>query len=314
MASNRSKFADMLYCQHLTDDPCRFFRNKGAVAGVFLIAGLAAASIVLFLFFFVRRRRRTRRLELDNAMNSALAAHGFNRTPLDVDADDEDKDMAQHHGSGSFGMATMSSLPSGGARPSSAYFDDPQGSGSTPRDPDFDPYAAYASGSGNVGGSVHPPPAAAGGLFSTRTREGYMPARTSSPPPLGHGHNASTSTGMGSLAGYGGAGHAQRESAWSFEPLIAAAGLATPPLPATPGPVATPGAPPVPARNPRRPSAATPPAQFLALGGEEDEDAGDAGDAGGASGMPTMERNQSETSIYSDDDQLVDLLPRPLEV
>lgn len=280
----------------LTTCISRFFRNKGAVAGVFLVAGLAAASILLFLFFFIRRRRRTRRLEMDHAMNSALAAHGFTRTPLDG-GDDDEGGMAEapRQGSGSFGMATMSSVPSGGGRPPSAYLDDPGAgpSNSNARDrdnPDFDPYAAY-------GTAVHPPAPSASGLFNTRTREGYAPARTSSPPPpsappLGQGHNhshtASTSS-MGPMLG-----HAQHESAGSFEPLLAAAGF----LPATPDPAVTAGPPAVPPRSPKRPPAAPP----------GDDDVVGAGDHDGAS------EKVSASSLYSDDDQLVDLLPRPLEV
>ncbi len=245
---------------------------------MFLIAGLAAASIVLFLFFFIRRRRRTRRIELNNAMDSVLAAHGFNRRPLD--GDDDDRDMAQARSS-SFGIGTLSSLPSAGGRPPSGYMDEPPiASGS-------DPYAAY--------GTVHPPPPTASGLFSGR-KDGYAPARTSS-PPLGHNHSASSSSmGMG---------HVPRESAGSFEPLLAAAGMGTPSLPSNAGAIAmsnSMGPPTVPPRSPRRPSVVT-------VSGE---------DGGETNRTTTTEPlRDSASSVYSDtemDNQLVDLLPRPLEV
>ena len=182
----------------------------------------------------------------------------------------------------------MSSLPSGAGRPSSRYLDDPAAGplSDSPRDPDFDPYASY--------GNVHPPPASASALISQRTREGYVPARTSSPPPpMGPSHSHATSTSSV------GVGHVQRDSVASLEPLIAAAGIATPPLPTPPVPVAATNSsgPPIPPRSPRRPPAV--PAVVAT------EDAG-----ADIKGMPSV----SASSVYSDDDQLVDLLPRPLEV
>jgi hypothetical protein len=243
---------------------CRFFTNKGAVAGVFLIVGLAAASIVLFLFFFIKRRRRNRRLEYDTAVASTLAAAGFNRTALDGD-DDEGKVMAERRRSSPSATRTMSSLPSlGGMQP---YTDDPSG-----RPRDFDPYVAY--------GAVPPqtPPASA-------RRDGYFPARTSS-PPLMHSHSASTSS-MGHAMG-----HVPRESAGSHEPLLATPGPSAS-VPSTPGPIvpsSSTGAPYIPPKSPRRyagqPPEAPPP-------------------------------RDSASSVYSNDegeadDQLVDLTPKPL--
>lgn len=243
----------------------RFFNNKGAVAGVFLIVGLAAASIVLFLFFFIRKRRRNRRLEYDTAVASTLAAAGYTRTPLDGD-DDGGKVMSQRRGSTPSALNTISSMPSAG-RPE-PYRDDPTDRG--PRD--FDPYAAY----GTVPPQTPPPV----------RKDGYVPARTGS-PPLGHSHSASTSS-MGHAIG-----HATRESAGSFEPLLAAGSGSVPP---TPGPVASSSSsgPPVPPRSPNRP-----PAQV------SDEEAH----------HPIRD---SASSVYSNgeaDDLLVDLTPRqPLEV
>ena len=184
----------------------RFFSNKGAVAGVFLIVGLAAASIVLFLFFFIKRRRRNRRLEYDSAVASTLAAAGFNRTPVDGDDDEGGGQMRQRRQSSPSALRTMSSVPSMATQPQ-RYTDDPAGAR------DFDPYAAY-----NAVPPQTPP-------VSMR-KDGYFPARTSSPPPLGHSHSASTSS-MGHPAG-----HIPRESAGSFEPLLVAGGSGSaPPTP-----------------------------------------------------------------------------------
>lgn len=190
----------------------QFFRNKGAVAGVFLIVGLAAASILLFLFFFIRRRRSTRIMEHDTTVASTLAAAGFNRTPLDGD-DFGGPRMRQRHGSEVSGNPfrdTVSSLPSAtGGRPPSAYMDDPAAGPEAAHDGEFDPYAAY--------GTIHPPPAASLGMSRN---DGYAPARTSSPPLAAvyaghsnHGHSHSTrsestsSVGLGHMARASGSSH-----------------------------------------------------------------------------------------------------------
>ena len=60
----------------------RFSRNKGAVAGVFLIVGIAGAAILLFLFFALRRRRRIKRNERDAAFAASLGPQS--RVPFEV--------------------------------------------------------------------------------------------------------------------------------------------------------------------------------------------------------------------------------------
>ncbi|THH34006.1 hypothetical protein EUX98_g134 [Antrodiella citrinella] len=197
---------------------------------------LAAASIVLFLYFFIRRRRRTARLEHDAAVASTLAEAGFNRTP--VDGDDDDVRMRQN----SFGTRTFGSIPSAsqpgtlasaGGAPPERYLDDPF---AAPPPLEFNPYDGF--------GAIAAPAAAVAGT----SRNGYAPARTSSPPPGGgHSHNHSYSSSSG--------GHAARESAGSFEPLLAQYNKSsgpTPPL--TPGVSPNSLAPPpvVPPRNPAR--------------------------------------------------------------
>ncbi|KAG8725926.1 hypothetical protein FRC12_023879 [Ceratobasidium sp. 428] len=64
-----------------------FFRNKGAVAGVFLVVGIAGAAILLFLFFALRRRRRMKRNERDAAIAASLGPQS--RVPFEDDDDDE---------------------------------------------------------------------------------------------------------------------------------------------------------------------------------------------------------------------------------
>lgn len=138
-----------------------FFKNTGAVAGVFVLVGLAAAAIVLWVLFGLRRRRRNRRIEHDTAVSATLAAAGFHRAPLD------DDELRGNDSRGSRGFATpememlpaaavgtRSSVPSAGR--SSGYLDTPG------HDEAFNPYHDYV-----VAGPT----------------EGYIPARTSSPPP-----------------------------------------------------------------------------------------------------------------------------------
>ncbi|KAF9457072.1 hypothetical protein BDZ94DRAFT_1274176 [Collybia nuda] len=180
-----------------------FFRNTGAVAGVFVLVGLAAASILLWIFFAVRRRRRTQRLEHDTAVSATLAAVGFHRTPLDDDDDHvnssrrsrlDSAEMNQRSSSG-FANGTISSIPSGGRV--SAYMDSPH-----PDDQDaFNPYTDY----------VVPPGA----------RDGYISGRTSSPPPVAFYNGPYRErTGSGS-AGEHVISHSASHSAGSYEPLLA---------------------------------------------------------------------------------------------
>lgn len=195
---------------------CRFFRNKGAVAGVFIIVGLTAASIVLFLFFYIRRRRRNQRLEHDAAVASTLAAAGYNRRPLDGD-DDEEKALGQpstpapsatistmHNSNAS--LAALNLYAATGLRPPAGEGNaDASGSGAGA---DFDPYAVPSAG----GDPVSPPPPA-------QRKDGYVAARTSSPPPPGAytrrpAHSSTTST---SSMGWG---HAAKGSISSTEPLL----------------------------------------------------------------------------------------------
>ncbi|KAI0724607.1 hypothetical protein C8T65DRAFT_734215 [Cerioporus squamosus] len=206
----------------------QFLRNKGAVAGVFLIVGLAAASILLFIVCYIRRRRRTQRLEHDTAVASTLAAAGYNRRPLDGDDDEEKGDRrmstpsALTHQNSSFSSAAM--LVGGGA--AGAHPPAAEDGNTAPSTPgvgsEFDPYAAV--------GTVHPPPAAV--FPNAIRRDGYTPARTTSPPPPGawqRQHTQSTSTS--SSLGYG---HGAKASVGSTEPLLAGYYSGAPTEPSTP--------------------------------------------------------------------------------
>ena len=77
----------------------RFFHNTGAVAGVFLIVGLAAATICLWIFFFIRRRRRRRRIDHQSEVSATLAAAGYNRAPIDDEDFGPSLGMRQRFGS-----------------------------------------------------------------------------------------------------------------------------------------------------------------------------------------------------------------------
>jgi hypothetical protein len=180
----------------------RFFRNTGAVAGVFVLVGLAAASIILWIFFALRRRRRTQRLEHDTAVSATLAAAGFHRTPLDDDDDQPSGSRRSRFGSPdvemtqrSSAIGTLSSAPSAGRI--SAYLD-----ASHPEDRDpFNPYAEHGTTSG--------------------TREGYFHRRTSSPPPVAFYNGPYRDRTESGSAGDHVHGHSASYSAASYEPLLA---------------------------------------------------------------------------------------------
>ena len=205
----------------------RFFSNKGAVAGVFLIVGLLVTSVAIWIVFAVHRRRKRRHLEHE----AALAAPVGHRSPLEDEDDDIGKGMAQ----------TNNTLPVT-AHPPSAYFD--EFGGNNPNDGAYDPYVGYA----------HPQPAGIGAVASG----GYVQARSSSPPPaspdpstLSYGHGRQPSGSNSAENGQ----HSRNYSFSSYEPLLSAAGLGNKTPPSTPGLNAT-KAPTPPPRNPNRPSSA----------------------------------------------------------
>ncbi|KAG5647957.1 hypothetical protein DXG03_006991 [Asterophora parasitica] len=211
----------------------QFFHNTGAVAGVFVVVGLAAASILLWILFAVRRRRRTRRIEHDTAVSATLAAAGFHRTPLNDDDDDLNNHPRSRYGSPAVEMHQRSSTGSGfasaapsGTRTSHGYMDVPY-----PDDPEaFNPYQDY----------VVPPNAA-------------IPSGANPPPVAfynGPYRSRNASVGSGSAGDHGNR-HSASQSG-SYEPLLAnyyrpstSPPLASPPLP-------TAGPPNPPPRNPAR--------------------------------------------------------------
>jgi hypothetical protein len=72
-----------------------FFDNTGAVAGTFVVIGLAVTAGILAFVFLMLRRRRRQRLDRDVAAAAAAAAasHHHTRTPFD-----DDDEMAQYGG------------------------------------------------------------------------------------------------------------------------------------------------------------------------------------------------------------------------
>ncbi|KIK96270.1 hypothetical protein PAXRUDRAFT_319722 [Paxillus rubicundulus Ve08.2h10] len=187
-----------------------FLRNTGAVVGVFVVVGLAAASIMLWILFAVRRRQGMRRIEQDTAVEAAVAAAGFNRVPLDDDNEDGGArppymrshfslEMGRRGGSFGLGSGGSGSLPTSGRPPS--------GASDVLAVHGFNPYADYPvehQASDHV--------------------KGYLPVRTASPPP---GAERPTPLGAGTDE-FGSArdrrssfGHTPTYSVGSFEPLLA---------------------------------------------------------------------------------------------
>ncbi|KAF9270090.1 hypothetical protein L218DRAFT_12372 [Marasmius fiardii PR-910] len=192
IARERSKYS--INYQSVYFAPPRFFKNTGAVAAVFVLVGLAAASIVLFLFFYICRRRRRQISEHE----VALAVASSTRTPLDDDEFGPASLPEMAH------RSTMGSIPIS-TRTSTLFNDDPSGPNGTNGD-FFNPYADFGHG--------HPVP-------MNSAVGGYIPARTCSPPPPPGTFNPlspqSSETGNGT-----GHGHYASHSVSSYEPLLAA--------------------------------------------------------------------------------------------
>ncbi|KAJ3750456.1 hypothetical protein DFH05DRAFT_1531921 [Lentinula detonsa] len=253
-----------------------FLQNTPAVAGVSVLAGLAATSIIIFLVFYIRRRRRRARIEHDTAVSATLAAAGFTRKALDDDVDDgpastatgryRDSDgdpfganRSMSHSAGSGGVLEMgqrsSSHLSGRNSAYSANIANP-GNG-------YNPYAEFghavpmgpsASSPTGYPPSSYVPPGSASG-------PGYIPVANGergSPVP---GHSPGPSIGGSAVLGERGHGH--NASAGSYEPLLESRTAAPTPPP----------------RNPRRligsstqPETPSPPSTSGAWGAQEKKD------------------------------------------
>jgi LPXTG-motif cell wall-anchored protein len=161
----------------------RFFHNTGAVTGVFLIVGLAAATICLWIFFFIRRRRRRRRIDHEIEVSESLTAAGYNRAPID------DEDIGQ-----GFGMRQRFGSLSSHPTLSTPITDDERAADATGPVNLYDPYADYGR---PVAGS------------------GYIPARSESPS---QGRNSMSYTSTGSRRT--GSGHVPQHSMGSADQLL----------------------------------------------------------------------------------------------
>lgn len=170
-----------------------FFQNKGAVAGVFLIVGIAGAAILLFFFFTYRRRRR----QMQQEHEAAIAASSGPQSRVPFEDDDDDEPTNNSHGMiqrNPFAYTTGTPRAVG---QHGEYLGAAKGS----YEP-YDPYASYpvptASSSGHQHSTVHTrigsggldgyeydyrhyrPPSAGGGVPDPRTSPTF-PRRAMSP-------------------------------------------------------------------------------------------------------------------------------------
>jgi len=190
----------------------QFFKNKGAVAGVSLIIGLAAATICLWIFFFLRKRRRRRRIEHNAAVSQSLSDAGYNRAP--IDDEDYGPGVRQRFGS-------LSSHPTIGTPITDEERAAEAGPGTVNL---YDPYAEY-------GRPV--------------TGSGYIPARPDSPSQNSRTADDTYSSGASRRTG---SMHISQHGSGSGDPLLAS--MALPPQ-AIPRPFTLTN-PTVPIRNPKR--------------------------------------------------------------
>ena len=192
----------------------RFFHNTGAVAGVFLIVGLAAATICLWIFFFIRRRRRRRRIDHAIEVSATLSAAGYNRAPIDDEDLGPGPGMRQRFGS--FSSHPTISTP--------ITDEERRAEATVPSANLYDPYAEF-------GRPV--------------TGSGYIPARSDSPSMYSRDRRAEGSyTSGGSRPG---GSHVPQHSTGSADQLLSG-GIPRNAIP-EPFPLSSPIVPP---RNPKR--------------------------------------------------------------
>ncbi|KAG8861705.1 hypothetical protein FRB96_002663 [Tulasnella sp. 330] len=162
-----------------------FFQNKGAVAAIFVIAGLAGTALFLVGLIVLVRRHRARQFEKEAALTAADAAMTTKRPPSEYDEDDMARapalgtpEMIQKNvggvGAGSgYGNAYTGAYGAPGGR--SAYGENP-----------FDNGRNIGYGPSTVAAAV----VGAGAARTTRQRE-----RGNSPPPTDYYNNAPYATG-----------------------------------------------------------------------------------------------------------------------
>jgi hypothetical protein len=175
----------------------RFFHNSGAVVAVFLVVGLAAATICLWIFFFIRRRRSRRRIVQDFP-----TAAGYSRAPID---DDFDSGIGMRQRFGSFSSQPTINTP---------ITDDERAAEATAAVDIFDPYAGYSH---PVGGA------------------GYIPARSESPSQHGRVGMPSGSYTSG-VSRSAASGYSLLHDTENSDQLLSGVGLPIPTLEGASGP------------------------------------------------------------------------------
>lgn len=138
------------------------------------------------------------------------------------------------------------------ARPPSAYFDGSAGShDDNTNNAPYDPYVGYTYPAANASNAY---------TLNRAAADGYVTARTSSPPPTASPHTQTDSSGHKRHSSTNGSAelgqHSRSYSFSSYEPLLTAAGLGSKTPPDTPGPNQPPTPPP---RSPKRPPLAVTP-------------------------------------------------------
>lgn len=154
---------------------------------------------MMWILFAIRRRQRMRRFEQDTAVEAAVAAAGFNRTPLDDDYEEGSPISPNTYHQFSSGMGQRSTLGRGSdSLPTSARLSEMLD------DPTRDSANLHAGCPVEHPASSHP--------------EGYVPARTTSPSPRAEQCTVDLGSSRDRKSSYG---HTPTYSAGSFEPLLA---------------------------------------------------------------------------------------------
>jgi len=86
-----------------------FFQNRGAVAGVFTLVGIAVISITIWIILFIRRRRRELGLEQESTISALLYEAGIDRISI------EPESSSSHHSR--YGSAEFLAIPMPNSNP-----------------------------------------------------------------------------------------------------------------------------------------------------------------------------------------------------
>ena len=182
----------------------KFFANTGAVAGTFVVVGLAIMAGLLSCVIFMLKRRRRQRLDRDVAAAAASASPSSHHSRSNFDDDEDEKAQAVSPNFGYYGGGDLHTQPT---QPMHSFdYEDPSGG--------YDHYASTLPAVGDRSSIATAPGVAGFGAQSAQatyhathhnvgyTQDGYEDLADANGQQPSHGYNAVTTDATPNNNGY----------------------------------------------------------------------------------------------------------------